>query len=670
MSALSYIKNKIDLVDYIISKNVPLKKMGSNYRGKCPICNGNNNTELVVNSNYYYCHKCHAGGNVVKFVQDTQNVPYHVALKTLALELNYNLDSDKEYKEELKESQEVSHIIKRGMQNLPAVVDYLTSERGLNTSTIKEFQLGAETNGDVFIPIHDLYDRAVSFCMRCFGKNSPKYNNRWNSCIYDKTNSLFNLNRAIKRSNKTMYLCEGYFDCMSGHEQGLSIVAYNFSEISKDQIKLLKNTCVNPETVMVICPDNDDAGMKHIASVRKNFMDIAPRFLVKVLRMPDDIFEFCDVNLGTVNRRKCKDLNDLHLQGVSISKLETVHIDQFVLEQILSRNTDTQSQYVEVGEYIKTVKNPMVRADLAKFLAEYWNQDVLEIKKWFSVAQNDVKNDFIFKTVSQSLSEMETDAQIGYYDLGYPTLDSSIGGVRKKDVVLIGAYPSTGKTFVAGQYAHHCAVDLGLNVLFFSIEMPASALIERIGACHMNLPTSKVLEFAKSGQMSCMYNSVKGKLEKHLRIVDCAVGFDDIDSIIKRANATEFDSPVDVVIVDYIQILSNIRTFEDLEYTAKRFKSLAKENNVIFYALSQLSRGTETWVKPVMSKLKGGGSLESSGDIICMLYKKGDDPNLSISDKQRLQNVVTCSIEKCRRGYSVKEVDLLINKNTTTIKEV
>lgn len=187
----------------------------------------------------------------------------------------------------------------------------------------------------------------------------------------------------------------------------------------------------------------------------------------------------------------------------------------------------------------------------------------------------------------------------------------------------------------------------------------------------MNTSTDKVMAMAKAGKLSDMYKSVKDKLDKHLRIVDdSAIGFDDLDVIIKKANATEFDRPVDVVIVDYIQILSNIRSFEDLEYTAKRFKWLAKENNVIFVALSQLARGTETWVKPVMSKLKGGGSLESSGDIILMLYKKGEDPCLNIQDKERLKNVVTCCIEKGRRGYNVKELDLLIDKNTTTITEI
>ena len=671
MSVVNYIKNKIDLIDFINTiDGVNLRKVGAHYRSACPICKGKNDTELVVNNRFFYCHRCHSGGNVIKFYQDYFNVPYSVAIKELALKLNFDIDNDKEYQEESRLVQSKEVFVSNCERRIEDVIDYLTHERCLLPSTIAEFRLGATERGSVVIPIHDLYGRVVSYCRRLFS-GSAKYINDTNTTIYEKSSCLFNLNRALPRVTQSLYLCEGYFDAMCGHEQGLPIVAYSFAEVTKDQIKLLKNSCVNPETTMVICPDNDVAGLRHIKNVRKNFMEIAPRFLVKVLRMPEEEFEFCDPNKGTITHRKCKDLNDLHIQGIDISKLPLAHIDQFVLEQLINSNSDIQSQYNEVGEFIKSVSNPMIKADLAKYLSDYWNQDVSDIKKWFNVSDKDDRNSIVFKNASQSLTEMEEEAQIGYYSIGYDALDESLGGVRKKDVVMIGAYPSTGKTFVAGQYAHHCAVDLDLRVVFFSLEMPASALIERVGACHMNTSTDNMVKKAKEGNLSDVFKSVKKKLDKNLRIVDnSAVGFDDLDAIIKRANATEFDRPVDVVIIDYIQILSNIKSFEDLEYTAKRFKWLAKENNVIFVVLSQLARGTETWVRPVMSKLKGGGSLESSGDIILMLYKKGDDPCLSIQDKERLKNVVTCSIEKGRRGYNLKEIDLLIDKNTTTIRQM
>ena len=56
MSVVNYIKNKIDLIDFINTiDGVNLRKVGAHYRSACPICKGKNDTELVVNNRFFYC---------------------------------------------------------------------------------------------------------------------------------------------------------------------------------------------------------------------------------------------------------------------------------------------------------------------------------------------------------------------------------------------------------------------------------------------------------------------------------------------------------------------------------------------------------------------------------------------------------------------------------------
>lgn len=672
MSLYSFIGSNTDLVEFISHFNYcDLRSYGNNFRSNCPICGGHNETEFVVNKNVFFCHRCHAGGNIINFVQHINRCSYDSAIRIIADYYNFSIDSDKEYLADKLIIDRNSELIRSAKVDIDCLEDYLVNKRKLSMDTASEFDLGYVNSSSgqyCLIPLKDSYGRCIAFAKRWFDRQ-PKYTNSKNNALYEKSSYLFNSDKALKLIKDRLYLCEGYFDAISGHEQGVPICSYNFSELNNGQIKFLLNSYINPETKIILCPDNDSAGLSHVKNTRNKFLSIAPRFQVRVIRMPKDKFNFPITGSNETVERECKDISDLHVQGIRLDSLPTVHIDQFVLEQLLSEAGDLQSQYNVVGDYIKTVSNPMIRSDLAKFLSDYWKQDVSEIKKWFNV-EKEVKDEVVFKSSSGSLREYETESRLGSYTFGFPTVDGSLGGVRKRDVVLVGAYPSVGKTFFAGQYALHCILNLGLNVLFFSLEMPASALIERLCSSVLGISTDDLMSRARSGELFDEYNVLKEKLDKNLRIVDdSSLGFDDLDTVIKKANITEFNNPVDVVIVDYIQILSNVKSFEDIEYTAKRFKWLAKENNIIFFCLSQLARGTDSWVKPVMSKLKGGGSIEASGDIILMLYRKGDSPMLSIQEREKYRNIVTCSIEKGRRGYNVKEVDLLFNRETTSIAE-
>ena len=81
---------------------------------------------------------------------------------------------------------------------------------------------------------------------------------------------MFNQYRASSnlKKNKLLYVVEGYMDCMSAYQQGLSCVAYCGSELTKGQIneigKIIKHT---PNVVIMYAPDNDDAGQSKISRV-------------------------------------------------------------------------------------------------------------------------------------------------------------------------------------------------------------------------------------------------------------------------------------------------------------------------------------------------------------------------------------------------------------------
>lgn len=670
MSIESTIRNKSDIVEYISSHNITiLEKHGATIRGCCPICKGDNPTEFVASERFFHCHKCKTGGNIINFVQAYYKLPYHEAIEKLSDELNIDFDNNEQYQKEKNIVREYYNYSIMCHKNLYKIINYLENERSISSEIANEFQLGYTDNKSLLIPLHDIYGRIVANGQRQFNRK-PKYINSRNNELFEKSSYLFNIHRARLLINNILYVCEGYFDAISGHSQKLPCVAYLGSELTKSQIQLIRSVCVNPETTVVICADNDEAGLSSIKRTRENFKHIAPNLSVRVLIMPKTKYNFSDGN-GGFEPRVCKDLNDLHIKGIKIANIETKHIDQYCLEEILLKCPDKQTQYTAVGEFIKTVINPMIRSDIAKYLSILWEQDVDDIKKWFQVIDKPEDDLELFKTATQSMKELEEVISEGFFDLGFPSLDIGIGGVRKKDVILIGAYPSIGKTFFAGQLLLHFVLRHNLRVLFFSLEMPASALMERLASCLLGISTSELIDRVNTGELSAVYEKIKSKLDKYIRIIDkCSLTIQDINRIIKQANATVFSQPVDIIIIDYLQIMGGTSTFEDKEATAQGLKPLAKENNALVITLSQLARGLNSWERPTMNKLKGGGSIEAVGDFIFMMFKKSEDTKLTLSEQVKWKDIVSIAIEKCRRGCDLKEVNLLIDKKKTRFVEV
>jgi replicative DNA helicase len=170
-----------------------------------------------------------------------------------------------------------------------------------------------------------------------------------------------------------------------------------------------------------------------------------------------------------------------------------------------------------------------------------------------------------------------------------------------------------------------------------------------------------------------IYENVRIKLSKRVKIVDRNnISIEEIDRMIKIANARmiwDNSGQTDVVIVDYFQYMKNTHNYEAASASARQMKAVAKDNNVLFIMLSQLSRQGSDWERPTMQMLKSTGDLEASADIILMAWRPGNDPNLSEIDKMALEDVIMVIIAKSRRGAEVTDFKHYFDRETTRIVE-
>src|SRR5919199_3975300 len=93
-SSLAQVRDAVDMVE-LVSARTQLRRVGGRYTGRCPF-HDERTPSFSVNAQdkLYYCFGCGAGGDVVRFVQETEQLPFGEAVEWLAARFNVPLEYD------------------------------------------------------------------------------------------------------------------------------------------------------------------------------------------------------------------------------------------------------------------------------------------------------------------------------------------------------------------------------------------------------------------------------------------------------------------------------------------------------------------------------------------------------------------------------------------------
>lgn len=380
-----------------------------------------------------------------------------------------------------------------------------------------------------------------------------------------------------------------------------------------------------------------------------------------------------------------KDCNDLLIAEQRISEIPLEPIDIYVAKQILQQYPgDEQGQRKGIERFAKTVNDPLTKSDLAKILASEWNKDLLDVKEFLKIADMSTMDEVLseFKDCYKCIQEMESSVlNAEGITTGYPHFDRATGGLSLTDVFFIAARPGIGKSFVGMEIALHMAIRLRMNVVFFSLEMSAAKLYKRLVA---NIYGISVFELEqKIRDKTIDYSALISKIKEYFLINDNpSLGIDDVEQrVIAINNGSIFQhnkGKVQVVIIDYIQMMPKMSDFGYFEEKVMSLKPIARRQNVLMIPLCQLARSTKSWEEADISNMKGGGSLEQVGDLIWLMWKESENPSLSAIDKQQMtdsgeDNIINTKIGKARNGLAdgvSRYIKLIANKRTTSVKEM
>lgn len=317
------IKQENDIVD-IISESVKLKRSGRNYMGLCPFHNEKSPSFSVSQDKQIYkCFSCGEAGNVITYVMKQRNLEFMEALKVLAEKVNITLDLGSGESSEITKKREIlfranietARIFFNNLMVNKAAKDYFLN-RGIQESTIRKFGLGYgndswnnliyqlrkkglsneimleaglvirnEKKGNIFdrfrnrvmFPIFDIKGRVIGFGGRVLDDSKPKYLNSPETLVFQKGTNLYGLNLAIKNKMEDRYfiIVEGYMDCISLHQYGITnAVASLGTALTVNQARLLKRYADK----VIISYDADVAGqtatMKGLEVLRDAGFDV------------------------------------------------------------------------------------------------------------------------------------------------------------------------------------------------------------------------------------------------------------------------------------------------------------------------------------------------------------------------------------------------------------
>ena len=308
MSVITEVKQRLDIVE-LVSEYVTLQKSGRNFKGLCPFHSEKHSSFFVFpEQQSWHCFgACGTGGDVFSFVMKKEGIDFSQALRLLAQRGGITLSppestarAEDEEKEKLLQLNEAAteyyHHLLLITQAGEAARSYL-ERRKVMPETIKEFRLGfspdawetvknyllnkgheekelvaagllieKEGGGSydrfrnrLMFPMCDIRGRVTGFGARALDDSLPKYINSPQTSIFDKSSSLYGIDKAKSaiRKKNLVIIVEGYTDVLTAHQHGWqNVVASMGTSLTEKQVRGIKGLTNN----ITLALDADLAG--------------------------------------------------------------------------------------------------------------------------------------------------------------------------------------------------------------------------------------------------------------------------------------------------------------------------------------------------------------------------------------------------------------------------
>ena len=337
--------------------------------------------------------------------------------------------------------------------------------------------------------------------------------------------------------------------------------------------------------------------------------------------------------------------------------------------------TDRVASTANVEAHARIVAQKFIQRELIRISSETIEAafedttDVFDLldrseQQLFEVAEGNIRQGYqemgaVIRQVIDGIDQARLNEEgVSGVPTGFSDLDKITGGWQKSDMVVLAARPGMGKTAFVLSMARNMAVDHGVPVAVFSLEMSSAQLVQRLVAAESELSAEK---FRKGDLEDYEYQQLQTRIKK---LAKAKLFIDDTPALSVfelRAKCRRLKQKhgVNMIIIDYLQLMtagsdsSKGNREQEISTISRSIKSIAKELDVPVIALSQLSRSVETRggdKRPILSDLRESGAIEQDADIVCFIYRPEYYGLTEDADGMDTENMGELIVAKHRNG--------------------
>ena len=364
------------------------------------------------------------------------------------------------------------------------------------------------------------------------------------------------------------------------------------------------------------------------------------------------IFEAC---LNIYNKGEAIDTITLSNELKTMSKLDAVGgLDYIAKLPEAVPTTANVERYIKIVEEKSLLRSLIKSANDMIALGYNQNEEVEDImdraeQTIFELIQRKSQQGYasIKDVLVDSLNEIQElyskKKRVTGVSTGFADMDNMLSGLHNSDLILIAARPAMGKTALALNIATNAAVNAGVGVAVFSLEMSKKQCTNRILAIQSMVDSQKLSrgeleedDWTKIGMAASELSDSAGIY------IDDTPGITAAEIRAKCRKMKLEHENLGLIVIDYLQLVSGSGRSEgrqqEVSEISRALKILAKEIDVPVIALSQLSRAPEQREdhRPMLQDLRESGSIEQDADIVMFIYRddyyKPEEPPTNIAE--------------------------------------
>lgn len=312
----------------------------------------------------------------------------------------------------------------------------------------------------------------------------------------------------------------------------------------------------------------------------------------------------------------------------------------------LAQNTPSAANIRRYAEIVRerSVLRKLVTAadDIASAAFAPKGREVRELldeaeSKVFAIAEEGSRGQKGFQEIQPLLTQVveridelyhrDSSTDVTGVPTGFIDLDRMTSGMQAGDLVIVAGRPSMGKTAFSLNIGEHVAVEQGLPVAVFSMEMAGTQLAMRmlgsVGRLDQHrLRTGRLLD----EDWPRLTHAIQRMNDAQL-FIDETPALSSMELRARSRRLARQCGQLGLIIIDYLQLMSGSGGGEnratEISEISRSLKGLAKELNCPVIALSQLNRSLEQRPnkRPVMSDLRESGAIEQDADVILFIYR-------------------------------------------------